>query len=177
MKKLGSTIRHKPSPCLACGKLLDASNAVGDDEPPEPGSITICMCGHIMAYGDDLAMRALTDAEMHAVAGDPDILQAQEAIGRTRQELAERDRIRRWLAVAEKMRTAPVAFATLVKDFEPLLSVLDDADGQTFRAMPAVVQVALGFAKVDQMIEDDPDVKAVLPKSLLDLIESAVNDR
>jgi hypothetical protein len=73
--------------CTACGVYLDsATNVRGyklDEEMmPKPGDITVCIkCGHIMAFGDNLELRELTNQEAHDAAGDPDILAIQEARG------------------------------------------------------------------------------------------------
>lgn len=63
--------------CLGCGKQLDGASACGG-RGPQPGDTTICIyCGHLMAFADDLTFRALTDAEMIEIAGDPDVLLIQ----------------------------------------------------------------------------------------------------
>lgn len=57
--------------------------AIGTDASPAPGDITICLCcGHLMAFADDLSPRALTDAEMVAIAGDRRVLAVQHARGK-----------------------------------------------------------------------------------------------
>ena len=73
--------RLAPSACLACGTTMDAATHTSDpDVRPSPNDITICLyCGHLMAFGDDLQLRALTDDEMHQCAGDPVILKLQKA--------------------------------------------------------------------------------------------------
>ena len=67
-----------PAPCLGCGKVLDAAAFVKHAQTPEPGDISVCFyCGHIAAFANDLTFRELTDTEMHAVAGDADVLRVQ----------------------------------------------------------------------------------------------------
>jgi hypothetical protein len=69
------------SPCLACGKLMDAATNF-DGHVVAEGGIGICFyCGHIMAYDAQLKLRNLTDEEMIAIAGDKKILTIQEARG------------------------------------------------------------------------------------------------
>jgi hypothetical protein len=82
--------RNRPAPlrpdrCLACGVVCDSVMATRQGAVPQPGSVTICFeCGHIMAFGYDLRLRPLTDEEMHAVAGDRNIVMAQRAIAEVR---------------------------------------------------------------------------------------------
>lgn len=67
----------KPSCCSQCGEMLDGAVNV-DGTRPGPGDIGICLrCGHVMAYADDLCLRELTDAEMHMIAGEPELLWLQ----------------------------------------------------------------------------------------------------
>jgi len=42
--------------------------------------IAICMCGHLMVFGDDLLLREPTSAEIIDMAGDPTMLQAQRML-------------------------------------------------------------------------------------------------
>lgn len=68
------------SVCKSCGAENGAASGLAEDERPGPGDISICFyCGHVMAFADDLSLRDLTSEEMIEVAGDPDLLAAQEA--------------------------------------------------------------------------------------------------
>jgi hypothetical protein len=79
------SVRLKPDRCLCCGTLIDAALGVRPDTTPKPGDVTICIqCGHIMAFGTDYRVRPLTDVEMHAVAGDRNIILAQRQIAEIR---------------------------------------------------------------------------------------------
>lgn len=80
-KFVGDTAHVMPtSKCLNCGYEMDRASCVNNDCAPDPGDITICMsCGHLMAFADDLSLRALTDAEMVAVAGNKRIVDIQRA--------------------------------------------------------------------------------------------------
>jgi hypothetical protein len=73
----------KPSPCTACGKVMDsASIAETGDDPPSPGDVSICFyCHHLMAFADDMTLRDLTDEEIRDVAGDPRIVTAMKMLG------------------------------------------------------------------------------------------------
>lgn len=83
MTKIGKTVRMPLSACLACGAPFDAATGIGAGKAPKVGSISICLrCGHLMAFAKDLTMRELTDAEMHAVAGNKTILEIQAARGK-----------------------------------------------------------------------------------------------
>ena len=76
--------RTPPAACLDCGYAVDAAAGMTTDNRPDPGDISIClMCGHIMAFADDLTFRPLTDAEMIDIAGDPKIVAMQRARART----------------------------------------------------------------------------------------------
>ena len=79
--KVGTDRRITRSPCLHCGEQLDGATSVGGmDASPTLGDITVCLlCGHIMAFADDLTLRPLTAAEVFAAAGDARILAIQAA--------------------------------------------------------------------------------------------------
>jgi hypothetical protein len=80
--EFGRGAQHDPTPCLNCGKVLDAAMGVGHGRKPRPGCITICIgCGHIQAYGSGMKLRELTDEEMIDVAGNETILAIQKARG------------------------------------------------------------------------------------------------
>jgi hypothetical protein len=80
--------RTPPMACLDCGKVLVTAACIDGDARPRPGDITICLnCGHLMAFGEGLRVRSLTDAEIVDVAGDRTVvvaLQARAAIDRLR---------------------------------------------------------------------------------------------
>jgi hypothetical protein len=77
---VGRETRTEPSACLGCGKILDAARGIGNRNKPKPGMFSVCLaCGHLQAFGWDLKLRALTDAEMTAVAGDERIIAIQKA--------------------------------------------------------------------------------------------------
>jgi hypothetical protein len=75
------TTRLKLEPCVECGHPLDAATLPFNEKiKPRPGDISICIvCGHLTAFTTNMHRRALTDKEMHEVAGDPRILQMQAA--------------------------------------------------------------------------------------------------
>jgi hypothetical protein len=78
----------KPDRCLACGYVCDSALPMSPGAVPQPGYVTICVnCGHIMAFDRYLSFRPLTDAEMHAVAGDRQIIMAQRAIAEMRKKV------------------------------------------------------------------------------------------
>jgi hypothetical protein len=77
---VGCSVKVPVSVCLGCGKRMDGATAIDHRKAPAPGNITICIgCGHIMAFGDDMRLRALTDAEMIEIAGDPRVVAVQRA--------------------------------------------------------------------------------------------------
>lgn len=70
----------KRQACPSCGYESDAATALSGDHQPSPGDITICfMCGHVMAFADDMSFRDLTTEEARFVAGNKEILAAQRA--------------------------------------------------------------------------------------------------
>lgn len=76
--EVGKARRLPVSKCLSCGIANDAATPVGGDYEPEPGSITVCLlCGHVMAYAEDLQLRELTREEQIEMAGDERILAIQ----------------------------------------------------------------------------------------------------
>jgi hypothetical protein len=57
---------------------------MGEAEPLS-GDLTICFyCGHLMAFADDLTLRALTDTEIIEAAGDPDLIRFQKVRAKVR---------------------------------------------------------------------------------------------
>jgi len=83
--KSGATITRTPlNHCLDCRAPISAGAPTPDfpdASTPRPGDVAICLnCAHIMAYADDLTVRALTDAEVIEVAGDPELVRAVNAI-------------------------------------------------------------------------------------------------
>jgi hypothetical protein len=78
--KLGLIRRMPPNVCRQCGKPLDAAidAATGVDTEAAPGNLSICLdCSDVMVFADDLSLRAPTDAEIIAMAGDPTLVGAQ----------------------------------------------------------------------------------------------------
>ena len=66
--------------CVNCGKTVDWAFSIGSDAVPEPGDITVCgLCGHIMAFSEDLTLRELSDEEIVDVAGDERLVMIQKA--------------------------------------------------------------------------------------------------
>jgi Zn ribbon nucleic-acid-binding protein len=79
---MGEDITVPESRCTACGHLMNAANVVSEDGQgiPEPGDITVCIqCGHLMAFGDELRLRDLTDEEAKEIVGDERILIIKKA--------------------------------------------------------------------------------------------------
>ena len=65
------------SACLECGAVQNRSSSF-EGESASPGDIVLCIeCSAIMAYGDDMTVRALTEEEMRSVAGSPELLRTQ----------------------------------------------------------------------------------------------------
>lgn len=66
------------STCSSCNSHTDAATCVDGKSLPSPGDVSICLyCGHIAVFSDDMILRPLTSEEMHEVAGNKAILQAQ----------------------------------------------------------------------------------------------------
>lgn len=64
-----------PSPCPNCGRVMDRALECQKGRGPKPGDITICFyCQHLMAYGDNLTLRDLNDAEIIEAAGHQSVL-------------------------------------------------------------------------------------------------------
>lgn len=74
--------RHAPSPCTNCGKMLDAASSPFNDDTPEPGSSAmVCLeCGHVMILAEDGKLRDPTDKEIIELAGDRDLVAAQNML-------------------------------------------------------------------------------------------------
>ena len=76
------SVRLPVSNCLniRCGMPNDAASHRGR-ATPRPNDYTVCFyCGHVMAFAEDLTMRALTGKEMIDTAGDQRIIAIQHAI-------------------------------------------------------------------------------------------------
>jgi hypothetical protein len=68
--------------CPNCGKELDAATGIDPNARPKPGDFSVCLgCGHLMAFGNDLRLRPLTAVEVIEVAGNPQLLAAQDFAG------------------------------------------------------------------------------------------------
>jgi RNase P subunit RPR2 len=51
--------------CPKCQKRLSAASSIKHEEPPEAGSVTICLyCGHVMIFQEDKTLRPATQAEI-----------------------------------------------------------------------------------------------------------------
>lgn len=69
------------SPCLNCGYVLDMAMNVFGARGPQPGDISICIkCRHVMAFDDDVKLRALTDAEIREIAGNPRLVRTMKGL-------------------------------------------------------------------------------------------------
>ena len=86
--KMQRDVHIKPSACTACSKVLDGATAVMETASqrernvlPGPGDFTVCFCGHLMVFGDDLILRDPTPEEIVQIAGDRRVLAIQRAIG------------------------------------------------------------------------------------------------
>lgn len=79
--------RFKPSRCLDCGKKIDSASRADArlaEVAPSEGDIAICFgCGHVMIYADDQgALREPTGEELVEIAGDPELVDAQNRLAR-----------------------------------------------------------------------------------------------
>jgi hypothetical protein len=78
------TSRIAESLCLCCRKPLDGVTDPMGQAMPSPGDVTICLyCGHLMAFGDGLTLRELSDEEIVDIAGDKTVLAMQRARSQT----------------------------------------------------------------------------------------------
>jgi hypothetical protein len=88
---LGRTSRLAKTKCPSCGTALGAATSYQSDAYPDDGDYTVCIeCGHIMVF-EGGRPRNPTDAEIHAVAGDPRIIQLQNLLHCYRQERSKKD--------------------------------------------------------------------------------------
>jgi hypothetical protein len=66
------------SRCLHCRKIVDGATNINDDKAPTPGDATVCIyCGHLMIFGKAMRLRNPTSEEIHALAGDANLLTVQ----------------------------------------------------------------------------------------------------
>jgi hypothetical protein len=79
IKLIGKSHEVKGNQCLYCGKELDMAAGINTEDGPGTGDITVCLtCGHLMAFGEDLALRKLTDTEIVEIAGDGRLVEIQK---------------------------------------------------------------------------------------------------
>jgi hypothetical protein len=65
--------------CLQCDSLLNHASDNEGGSAPNPGDFTICLyCKHIMAFKDDLTLRALTSVEQVEADMDESVREARE---------------------------------------------------------------------------------------------------
>jgi hypothetical protein len=77
------TRRFPMGECLNCGATLTGLTGPPDDPEPEAAVMVCAYCGHVMEWtGKGFA--ELSDEAMRDVAGDPDVLTAQELVRRFR---------------------------------------------------------------------------------------------
>ena len=86
------TTRVEPNACLNCGTVHDSATGIKRDAVPKDGDWSICFdCGHLMVF-ESGKLRNLNDREMYEIAGNRDLIRAQQARARIK---AERDKARR----------------------------------------------------------------------------------
>jgi hypothetical protein len=74
------TTRTPKTPCLKCGRPLDAATNPSNDFTPVEGDISMCLhCGHVMAFDADLRFRELNEQERREVEGDARVIALQKA--------------------------------------------------------------------------------------------------
>ena len=79
--------RTKVSKCLSCDRMLDGATTWDTESAPQAGDATVCCyCGHLMIFGDDLALRQPNDDEIVALAGDKRLLMAQKVTAAIREK-------------------------------------------------------------------------------------------
>jgi hypothetical protein len=70
------TTRVPKATCPNCKEQLNSASSLETEEGPSPGDMTMCLyCGHLMIFAPDFSFRALTQDEMHEIAGDPRVIQ------------------------------------------------------------------------------------------------------
>ena len=81
---LTTTTRTPDDRCPNCGEELGAMTGIGNDRP-SPGSVAICvLCSAINIVGDDMKIRAATEDELAAMAGNPKLKLMLAAAARMR---------------------------------------------------------------------------------------------
>jgi hypothetical protein len=83
--KVGHDSRIPPSTCTGCGHALTASSGVGNDDVPDPGSVSICVyCGKMTVFDENLMLREPTEAERKEILEEPCVQAARRAVVMTR---------------------------------------------------------------------------------------------
>jgi hypothetical protein len=109
-----------PSRCPSCGELNEMALGITPETTPRPGSFSLCdCCGHIAVFADDLTVRNPTDEEMIAIAGNKQILIAQE--------------FRTWKARMKKYRQLKIPGEYRIKPGPQLDRILESPEKGFFR--------------------------------------------
>ena len=86
--------------CPTCGHLFDRAEAFPGSHRPRSGDYSICInCRGVNVFAMDLTVRAPTDQELIAAAGDPKMRAITDAIAHVRAKLGPPPGKRRALAV------------------------------------------------------------------------------
>jgi hypothetical protein len=81
MKVGPSYRRDKTAPCPACQKPCDAGATIGDELPPAPGDVAICLyCAAPAILTDDGGLRDCTLEELTRLERDPVYRAGREAV-------------------------------------------------------------------------------------------------
>lgn len=65
---IGRTHSLRPSLCPVCGEFLNAATGAAGADAPHEGDHTVCIaCGAMLAFGEAMALRVLTEAEFAAL--------------------------------------------------------------------------------------------------------------
>lgn len=71
-----STTKLQYQACTGCGHSNEEHTGINNEEQPQPGNISICVCcGQVNQYDDDMKLQKLSDDEMHDLqTHHPDVL-------------------------------------------------------------------------------------------------------
>ena len=70
--------------CTQCGAVIDQAICATTAGDAEPGAYTVCgLCGHLMAFTNELQLRNLTMHELRELARDDVVLRIKRAKGGT----------------------------------------------------------------------------------------------
>jgi hypothetical protein len=83
--------RFKLTRCPHCGHRLNACSTLGEDRPPNPGDLSVCMgCGQVVRFGPKLKLQRVPASVIAALLPD-ERAELQEVLDKVRGFIAHEE--------------------------------------------------------------------------------------